>query len=149
LEFRVEHSWDGQEGGSALFKQGIVYHFDSPKEFGGKAAYPSPEELFFCSVGACLITSFLYFRKKLNFSIKTLKVSVKGKFERVGDEGHRITGLKASILVEMSNKMEEGRMRKCFDLTKKFCPLTRTLENCIPIKMTLKQKRFKVNPHET
>jgi hypothetical protein len=57
--------------------------------------------------------------------------------------------LKASILVEMNNKMEEGRMRKCFALTKKFYPLTRTLENCIPIKMTLKQKPFKVNPHKT
>lgn len=138
MEFRAELSWDGKEGGEAIFEKGIFYQFDSPKEFGGKAAYPSPEELFFSSAGACLMTSFLYFRKKLHFSMKTFKVSVKGKLERAGDEGHRITRLAASILVETSNKKEGEKVKKCFDLTKKFCPLTRTLENCIPIDITLK-----------
>jgi len=114
MDFEVELSWDGHEGGSALFEKGTAYQFDSPKEFGGNAVFPSPEEFFFSSVGACLMTSFLYFHRKLRFSMKTLKISVKGNLERKNDEGHRVTGLAAIILVEIDNGTEE-KAKKCFE----------------------------------
>jgi uncharacterized OsmC-like protein len=136
LEFEVKLFWDVQEGGSALFNQDISYHFDLPKEFGGKAIYSSPEEFFFFSVASCLITSFVYFQRKLGFAMQNFQAAARGRLDSVGPQGHRVTGVVVLLKVEINRKDDE-KVRRCFQLTREFCPITRTLEKCILIDVSL------------
>ncbi len=136
MEFGVKLFWDGQDGGSALFNQDVTYHFDLPREFGGKAVYFSPEEFFFSSVASCLMTSFVYFQRKLGFSVQNFQAVARGRLDSVGPQGHRVTGMVVLLKVEIHRKDDE-KVRRCFKLTREFCPITRTLEKCIPIDVSL------------
>jgi organic hydroperoxide reductase OsmC/OhrA len=138
LNFKAGVSWDGFEGGKSLIGKKIVYRFDTPKEFGGKAVYSSPEQIFVSSFGACFITTFLYFRKKSPFSMKSLKVDAKGKLEHNDGKGYRITQINASVIVEIEDTESVEKVQKCYSLTEKFCPISQTLKNCILIKLSLK-----------
>jgi uncharacterized OsmC-like protein len=138
MKFKTELSWDGNEGGKALVGKDVTYRFDTPEEFGGKAIHPSPEEYFISSFGACLITTFLFFRKKIKFLMKNIKVDVKGKLEHINNEGNRFTQIDAILTVEIESDEDKEKIIKCYNLTKKFCPLSQTLRRCVPIELTLK-----------
>jgi len=142
MEFKTRVAWDGFEGGKTLIKKKIVNRFDTPEEFGGKAVFSSPEQIFVSSLGACFITTFLYFRKKTPFSMKSLIVDAKGKLEHKDGKGYRITQINASVNVEIEDSENVDKVQKCYNLTEKFCPISQTLKNCIPIKLTLKINKF-------
>ena len=136
--FKAKVAWDGSEGGKTIAKNQIVFRFDTPKEFGGKAKYTSPEEIFISSIGSCLITTFLFFRKKIRFPMKSLRVEANGKLDRNNNEGYRFMEINALLLVEIETAQSIHKIQKCFDLTEKFCPISQSLKNCIPLKISLK-----------
>ena len=131
LKFKAKVDWDGFEGGKSIARRKIISQFDTPKEFGGKAEYSSPEEIFISSIGACLITTFLFFRKKITFSMKSLRVDANGNLDRNNSEGYRIKEINALLIVEIDNSQSIHKIQKCFDLTEKFCPISQSLKNCI------------------
>lgn len=136
--FKAKVAWDGSEGGKSIAKNQIVCRFDTPKEFGGRAKYASPEEIFISSIGSCLITTFLFFRKKIMFPMKSLRVDANGKLDHNNNEGYRIMEINASLLVEIENSQSIHKIQKCFDLTEKFCPISQSLKHCIPLEISLK-----------
>jgi organic hydroperoxide reductase OsmC/OhrA len=138
LKFKAKVAWDGSEGGKSIAKNQVVYRFDTPKEFGGKAERTSPEEIFISSIGACLITTFLFFRKKIKFPMKSLRVDVNGKLDHKNSEGYRVREINASLIVEIENSQSIHKIQKCFDLTEKFCPISQSLKNCLTLKTSLK-----------
>jgi uncharacterized OsmC-like protein len=97
--------------------------------------YPCPNALFFASIGGCLLTEFLYFKKQLNFTLKELHITIEGTEAMSGPEGYRITQIKATVTVETIER-DQDEAETCVELMKKYCPLTRTLEKAIPIEIT-------------
>ncbi len=130
----IKLTWDGQSGAEIKLATTYPLKIDLPAEFGGHGRYPCPNELFFASIGGCLITEFLYFRKKLNFMLRGLQVDIEGKEEMFGSEGYRITHIRATITIETVER-DRDEVETCIELTKKYCPLTRTLEKAIPIEV--------------
>ena len=125
-------TWDGQSGAEVTIGTTHTLRLDMPPEFGGMGRYPCPNELFFASIGGCLLTEFLYFKKQLNFTLKGLHVDVEGTEEMSGLEGYRITRIKATLTVE-TIESDQYEAETCAELTKKYCPLTRTLEKAVRV----------------
>lgn len=86
LEYQTHLSWDGKSGGEAKFTGHPPLSLDTPTEFGGGGRYPCPDELFFSAIGGCLLTTFLYFKRRAKLEIDDLHISVKGKVDLVGLE---------------------------------------------------------------
>jgi organic hydroperoxide reductase OsmC/OhrA len=137
IAFRADLSWDSRSGAQITLPKGSTISIDTPKEFGGEGRYPCPDELFFSAIGGCLITTFLYVHKKLEFNLRGLQVSVTGNVESIGTEGFRIKRVEAIMSVETDQEGKE-KARECIDMTKKFCHITRSIEKSIPIDLSWK-----------
>jgi len=134
LEFKAKLIWDGESGGEAKVRKSKDLKLDMPVEFGGKGRYPCPDELFLAGLAGCLLTTFLYFRNKLSFYMEHFEILTGGKLSAESD-GYRIGGIEATIRVK-TNRSEKTKVRRCIELTKKYCHITRTLEKAIPIRIS-------------
>ncbi len=132
-ECEVNIIWDGKTGGEANIKSWNV-KFDTPSEFGGLARYPCPDELFISAIGGCLLTTFLYFNERIKLNLIGFKIMVKGKVSLIGQEGYRLTHIEVIMKVEVSEEKSE-RVEKCVELTKKYCHILRSIEQCVPIEI--------------
>ena len=110
---------------------------DAHPEFGGEGKQPCPDELFLASIGGCLLTTFLYVRRKLKLPLVDLKISVGGELRLEGPEGYRLTSMDATIYVK-TNKGQESRAEECVKLTRNFCHLTRLIEKAVPFELSAK-----------
>jgi uncharacterized OsmC-like protein len=110
---------------------------DAHPEFGGEGKDPCPDELFLTSIGGCLLTTFLYVRRKLKLPLVDLKVSVSGEVRLEGPEGYRLTSVDATIYVK-TLKGQEARAEECVKLTRDFCHLTRLVEEMVPLVLSAK-----------
>jgi organic hydroperoxide reductase OsmC/OhrA len=137
LTYKIEVVWDGLSGGEVKTRNSNVVKLDMPPEFGGEGKYLCPDEIFISAVGGCLLTTFLYFKRKRNLNLDGINVLVKGNVDLVGAEGYRITGIEA-VLQILVKKEDEAEAKKCADLALNYCHITRTLEKAIPIKTSVK-----------
>lgn len=127
-------SWDGKSGAKVSLGKSSNLHVDIPREFGGEGKYLCPDDLFFSAIGGCLLTTFLYMRRKLEFNMKSLRVVVNGDVQSKGPEGFRVTGVRVNLSVETDSE-GEVEARKCIEMTEKFCHITRSIEKAIPIRI--------------
>jgi organic hydroperoxide reductase OsmC/OhrA len=131
ITFDSESVWDGKTGGSATISEGQQIHFDTPETFGGMGQGLCPDELFVSAILGCLNNTFLDFQRR--FQIQLVSMNLKGKATVEFDgTGYVITG----IAVDGQIVVEEGELRtgkRCVELMEKYCHLTRSIKNCIPI----------------
>jgi uncharacterized OsmC-like protein len=133
LRFQANLTWDGESGGEVSAGKFQGLKLDMPTEFGGKGRYPCPDELFLSAVAGCLLTTFLYFKKRLSVHVIGFRISISATL-RGGAEGYRLAGMEATILAE-AKKSNEPEVKRCIELAKRYCHITRTLEKAVPIKI--------------
>ncbi len=131
-EGQINLLWDGESGGEISIGNHPPLRLDTPVEYGGRGRYPCPDELFLSAIGGCLLTTFLYFKRKVRLHLEGLQISVSGNVNLIGPEGYRITDLKAVLRVKTS-KGEESNVKKCVEWAKDYCHITRALT--VPIKL--------------
>ncbi len=135
LKYEIRLLWDGKSGGTVKLKDSTL-RLDTSAEFGGGGRYPCPDELFFSALGGCLLTTFLYFQRKLRLHLQDLQISMKGNVDFIGPEGYRVTGIKALFQVKIA-KGEDRKLRECIELARDYCHLTQALEKSIPIEISV------------
>jgi len=145
LKYGASLIWDMESGGEVRIGKVHALKLGMDVEFGGKGRYPCPDELFLSALGGCLLTTFLWFKKRLKFNLEGLRISVEGTVSHVGPRGYRVTGIEAIINVETD---EEGREKaqKCAELTQEYCHLTRSIDSAIPIKVSAEIQTRKSKP---
>ena len=133
--YRLKLLWDGRSGGEVNFEDHPTLKLDMPKEFGGEGRYHCPDDLFFSAIGGCLLTTFLYFQRKLDLRLKDVQILLDGSVNLVGPEGYRVTGLKATMRIE-TVRGEEEKAEECFKLMRDFCHIARTLGGTLSTEIT-------------
>ena len=132
--FSASLAWDGQSGARAQIGDFPRIRLDMPHRFGGKERYPCPDELFLASIAGCLLTTFLYFKKKMRVNVKSVDISISSTLT-TRPEGYGISGLKATMYAR-STKEDKANARRCINLAIEYCHITRSLEKAIPIHVT-------------
>jgi uncharacterized OsmC-like protein len=132
LRFRARLRWDGESGGEVSTGRFRGLKLDMPIKFGGKGRYICPDELFLSSVAGCLLTTFLYFRKRFDVHLKGFEISINGTLHARSD-GYKMSEIKATIFAK-TKKNDEVGVRRCIKLAEEYCHITRTLEKTVPIK---------------
>lgn len=135
MTFDAESAWDGKTGGTATISEGQKIIFDTPETFGGLGQGMCPDELFVSSILGCLNNTFLDFQRRFDFQLVSMKLQGKATVKFDGT-GYAVTGVTISgqIVVE---KGELGIGKRCLELMKVYCHLTRTLQNCIPFQFDI------------
>jgi organic hydroperoxide reductase OsmC/OhrA len=132
LNYEACGVWDGKSGGKIHLTGLPDLGFDTPARFGGLERYACADQLFLSSLAACLIATFLYFKRKMRFSPVHVEAAVKAKITFMGGRGYRFSRIKAVLLVR-SKKSELMVARRCADLAVDYCHLTRTIGEVVPI----------------
>jgi organic hydroperoxide reductase OsmC/OhrA len=132
LNYETQGVWDGASGGKIHLPGLPDLAFDTPARFGGLGRYACADQLFLSSLAACLITTFLYFKRKLRFTPIRVEVTVKARIALVGRGGYRFSRIKAILLVR-SEKCDLIVARRCADLAVAYCHLTQTVGEIVPV----------------
>lgn len=136
VRFRTRLSWDGKSGAEVSIGNYPHLKLDMPIRFGGRGRYPCPDELFLSSIAGCLLTTFLYFKRKLEVNVQSFNVSVTGRLV-ASSEGYRIGEIRATMFAKVK-KSDVARLRRCIQLAKEYCHITRSLEKAFRVRMTEK-----------
>lgn len=132
VRYEARGVWDHKTGGKIHLPGFQDLKFDTPTEFGGLGRYACADQLFLSSLAACLIATFLYFRRKLRFTPIHVEADVKAKIALVGGRGYRFSGVKAVLLV-LSKKDDLVVARRCAGLAVAYCHLTQTVGEVVPM----------------
>ncbi len=132
LNYEVRGVWDHKTGRKIHLPPLPDLGFDTPIEFGGLGRYACADQLFLSSLAACLIATFLYFKRKLRFTPIHVEANVKAKIALVGSGGYRFSGIKALLLVRSRNG-DLTVARRCADLAVAYCHLTQTVGEVVPM----------------
>jgi len=135
IEYISEAVWDGKTGGIATVSDDRTIVFDTPKLYGGGGEGVCPDELFVSAVIGCLINTFLDFQRKTMLELISLKL--KGKATAKFDsEGYRIIGIHVDVEVVVDVD-DLDYVDRAIEMMKKYCHLTRSIKDCIPIEYTI------------
>lgn len=132
LRYGAAVRWDKESGGEVSCKNTVDFRVDTPTEFSGTGRYPCPDQVFLASLGGCLLTTFLHFKRRFDFEVEDVRVSVDGEVALVGAEGYRTEWVE--VILHIKVKSGEGTLaRRCAELARDYCHITRTIEKALPI----------------
>jgi len=135
MEYQATSVWDGKTGGTITVSDGHQIEYDTPKRYAGRGEGICPDEIFVSSILGCLNNTFLDFQRRFEMNLKSLKLqgTASAKFD---GEGYKITGFKVSgEVIVGEDELETGK--RCVELMKKFCHITRTIKDCIPFEYAI------------
>ena len=131
LNYEAEAIWDGLTGGNVVVGEYTV-SFDTPLEYGGQGSAPCPDQLFLSAIGGCLLNTFLSFRRRLGAETRSVKIKTGCRVELRNPNGYRLTQISATIRVA-TEKGEESRNRRCAELARDYCHITKSIESAVPV----------------
>ncbi len=134
-EYQSTSEWDGRTGGIATDSSGRKIIYDTPESYGGRGDGFCPDELFVSAVVGCLNNTFLDFQRRFEMELKSL--TLQGTANAIFDgTGYLVTGIRIyGEVIVGEDELETGK--RCIELMKEYCHLTRTIKNCLPIEFDI------------
>jgi len=136
LVYRVEAEWDGETGVEVRFREHPSIRLDMASEFGGLGRYPCSDETFTSSIAGCVMTTFLYFVRKLQLRLKSLSVESEMSVDLRRGLGYRISRVDIRMRITVP-KGETEKAFTCAKLAERYCHITASISDCIPIKFNV------------
>jgi uncharacterized OsmC-like protein len=145
MEYIASSMWDGKTGGIATLKKGELV-FDTPETYGGRGQGLCPYRLFIAGVLGCLNNTFLDVKRRSDLDFLDVKrrsdldlvsFNLGGKINvKFDGEGYSLTDFQVSgEVVVAEGAIELGE--RCVEIAKTFCPLTRSMKDCIPFEYNI------------
>ena len=110
-----------------------------PPEFGGKAGYCVPEEIFAASLASCMNTIFILVARNSKLELKSLETKAAVTMNIEGLEKLIFTHIhfEMNIGLENDNEKERGKASKVYQIAQKICPLRQSWGEDVPITFEL------------
>ena len=111
-----------------------------PPEFGGKAGYCVPEEIFAAALASCMNTLFLLIAKNSKLDLKSLATSAAVRMNMEGLEKLIFTNIHfvMSVKLEKDDERERKKANSVYQMAQKICPLRQSWGEDVPITFELK-----------
>jgi uncharacterized OsmC-like protein len=130
MEYVAHTEWDGKTGGIAKLRDSELV-FDTPEIYGGRGQGLCPYRLFIAGVLGCINNTFLDIQRMSGLELISFKLDGKLTVQFDG-EGYSISKfLITGEVVVPEDDIFLGE--RCIENAKKYCPLTRSVKNSIPI----------------
>ena len=132
IVFKNTVKWDGGEKATLGSKNNDEIKVSMPPEFKGPEGYWSPEELFLASINSCILTTFLYFAKKLSVSFLTYESSIEGTVDLKGGK-LLFTTITVRPIIRVSDKTQEQKIAEVMEKSKKYCLISSSVATEIQV----------------
>ncbi len=140
MEYIASTEWDGMTGGTARLKDSELI-FDTPEVYGGRGQGLCPYRLFIAGILGCINNTFLDIQRMSNLDLISFKLH--GRL-LVQFDGSGYSVSKFEITGEVVVAEDEVYLgERCIEQAKKYCPLTRSTKDCIPIEYSISVREMK------
>ncbi len=115
---------------------------DEPKQFHGNDRGPSAGEYLLVSIAGCQGVSFQFCLQKFGIEVEDLTVIVESKMTHVFREKYEreilnIVKINVQFDVKLKDPEDEEDLLECFEVYRRYCVVTTSVENGIPYQVTL------------
>ncbi|MGV9103188.1 MAG: OsmC family protein [Candidatus Thorarchaeota archaeon] len=134
MEYIASTEWDGKTGGTAKLRDNKLV-FDTPKVYGGRGQGLCPYRLFIAGVLGCINNTFLDIQRMSNLNL--ISFNLHGRLlVQFDGSGYSISTFEITgEVVVAEDDLYLGE--RCIEQAKKYCPLTRSTKDCIPIEYNI------------
>jgi len=115
---------------------------DEPESFHGNDRGPSAGEYLLVSIAGCQGVSFQFCLQKFGIEVEDMAVTVESKITHVFREKYEreilnIVKINIVIDVKLKNPEDQEDLLECFEVYRKYCVVTTSVENGIPYEVKL------------
>jgi len=137
--FEGAANWKGGTECDLTIKGNTITTVSPPPEFGGKAGYCVPEEVFAASLASCMNTIFLLVAGNSKLELKNLETKAAVTMNVEGLEKLIFTKIHFTIDIGLvnDNERERAKATKVYDIAQKICPLRQSWGEDVPITFNL------------
>lgn len=137
--FEGAANWKGGTECDLTIKGNTITTVSPPPEFGGKAGYCVPEEVFAASLASCMNTIFLLVAGNSKLELKNLETKAAVTMNVEGLEKLIFTKIHFTIDIGLvnDNERERAKATKVYEIAQKICPLRQSWGEDVPITFNL------------
>ncbi len=135
MHAKAKTIWSGGLKTESIIR-GFEVETDQPKIYYGTNQAPAPAEVFAASIGACFVTSFVWYALHKHLRLDEITANVKAQIDKI-DDIEKITEIKIKAKVWSEPKAKK-QLEKCVEYAKKNCPLTNVLN--VPVNISIEYK---------
>lgn len=140
--FEGTAKWIGGTECDLIVKGERLATVSPPLEFGGKAGYPAPEEVFAAALASCMNTIYILVARNSQLQLKNAETTARIKMSVEGLEKLVFTGIEFNIGVELEADDERNRKKaeNILRVAERICPLRQSWGDKVSItfKLTFK-----------
>ena len=142
FDFEGLASWKSETECDLTIKGKHIVTVSPPPEFGGKAGYCVPEEIFAASLASCMNTLFLLIAKNSVLRLKNLETKAAVKMNIEGLEKLVFTHIAfaMNVKLEKDDEREKKKANAVYQIAQKICPLRQSWGEKVPISFELNFK---------
>jgi uncharacterized OsmC-like protein len=130
--------WEGGLKTRSLIR-GFEIETDKPKLHFGTNTAPAPMEVFISSIGACLLSTFVWAALMSRVTIEDCAVDIKAY--TTGQENKEKLSKVKIILTVWAEKKYKKKLEQCFDISRKTCSLTDAISCNVENIMQFKEEK--------
>jgi uncharacterized OsmC-like protein len=131
IDYHAKSVWDGETGCTAYVTDNRKVVVDTPITYGGRGDGICPDELFVSAILGCLNNTFLDFQRRFEMELLSLELDGQATAEFDGT-GYKIVRVAVQgEIVVAQGEFDVGK--RCSELMKEYCHVTRSLIGCIPV----------------
>ena len=139
---RIEAKWLEGMAFQVKVKDFPEFIMDEPKSFHGNDLGPSAGEYLLVSIAGCQGVSFQFCLQKFGIEVEEMVVTVESKMTHVFREKYEreilnIVKINVMIDVTLKNPEDEEDLLECFEVYKRYCVVTTSVERGIPYEVKL------------
>lgn len=137
--FEGAANWKGGTECDLTINGNTITTVSPPPEFGGKAGYCVPEEVFAASLASCMNTIFLLVAGNSKLELKNLETKASVTMNVEGLE--KLIFTKIHFIMDIGlindNERERAKATKVYQIAQKICPLRQSWGEDVPITFNL------------
>jgi organic hydroperoxide reductase OsmC/OhrA len=139
LVFEGSANWKSGTECDLTVKGKHIATVSPPPEFGGKAGYLVPEEIFAASLASCMNTLFLLIAKNSKLNLKKLETKATVNMNAESLEKLIFTNIHFNMKVklEKDDERERKKTNSVYQIAQKICPIRQSWGEKVPITFEL------------
>lgn len=130
--------WEGGLKTRSIIR-GFEVETDKPKSSFGTNTAPAPMEVFISSIGACLLSTFVWSVLMARVTIKDCTIDLKA-YTDIYEKKEKLSKVKI-ILTVWAERKDKKRLENCFDISKTICTLSNAVSFPLEIIMHFKEEK--------
>jgi organic hydroperoxide reductase OsmC/OhrA len=132
-------TWKSGTECDLLVKGNKIVTVSPPPEFGGKAGYCVPEEIFAASLASCMNTLYLLIARNSNLKLRYLetKASVTMNAERLDKLIFTNVHFIMKVKLEREDEREREKAESVYKIAQKICPIRQSWGEAVPVSFEL------------